>query len=60
METVYRILQYLKSAPGKGLLFAQHYHLKVESYTNADRARSVINRRSTSGYYTLVGGNLVT
>jgi hypothetical protein len=60
MEAVYRILRYLKSSPGKGLLFAQHDHLKVEGYTDADWAGSVTDRRSTSGYCTLVGGNLVT
>ncbi|KAL5564490.1 hypothetical protein UlMin_027654 [Ulmus minor] len=37
-----------------------HNHLKVEGYTDADWAGSADNRRSTSGYFTFVGGNLVT
>ena len=57
---VLRILRYLKSAPGNGLFFGIHNHLQVESYTDADWAGSITDRRSTSGYCTFVGGNLVT
>ncbi|KAL6311712.1 hypothetical protein AAG906_024601 [Vitis piasezkii] len=32
----------------------------VEAFINADWAKSVVDRRSTSGYYTFFGGNLVT
>jgi hypothetical protein len=60
MDAVERILRYLKSAPGKGLLFTKNNHLKVEGYTDADWAGSANDRRSTSGYFTFVGGNLVT
>jgi hypothetical protein len=38
MEVVYKKIQYLKSFPRKGLLFARHYHLKAEGYTYADWA----------------------
>nr|XP_016476212.1 PREDICTED: uncharacterized mitochondrial protein AtMg00810-like [Nicotiana tabacum] len=48
------------SAPGKGLLFSKHDHLQIEAFTDADWAGSLDERRSTSGYCTLVGGNLVT
>lgn len=60
MGTAERILRYLKLAQGKGLLFSNHGHLKVEGYTDADWVGSANNRRSTSGYFTFVGGNLVT
>jgi hypothetical protein len=60
MDAVERILRYLKSAPGKGLLFSNHGHLKVEGYTDADWAGSADDRKSTAGYFTFVGGNLVT
>ena len=59
-DVVYRILRYLKGTPGKGLLFEDRGHLEVEVYTDADWAGSVTDRRSTSGYCTFVGGNLVT
>ncbi|GMP83473.1 hypothetical protein CsSME_00037367 [Camellia sinensis var. sinensis] len=59
-ETVMRILRYLKFAPDKGLYFSKYDHLRIEAYTDADWAGSVTDRRSTSGYCTFVGGNLVT
>ncbi|KAL6340459.1 hypothetical protein AAG906_006123 [Vitis piasezkii] len=37
-----------------------HGHLQVEAFTNADWARSVADRHSTSSYCTFIGGNLVT
>ncbi|KAK0606996.1 hypothetical protein LWI29_007530 [Acer saccharum] len=59
-EVVLRILRYLKGTPGKGLLFANRGHFQVEVFTDADWVGSVTDRRSTSGYCTFVGGNLVT
>ncbi|KAL6201969.1 hypothetical protein ACLB2K_025681 [Fragaria x ananassa] len=59
MNAVMRILRYLKSAPGKGLVFRKHGHLRTSGYTDADWAGNIIDRRSTSGYFTFVGGNLV-
>ncbi|RVW37281.1 Retrovirus-related Pol polyprotein from transposon TNT 1-94 [Vitis vinifera] len=61
MNVVMHILRYLKNAPGKGILFAKNVdHQSIEVYTNADWAGAVDDRRSTSGYFTFVGGNLVT
>ncbi|BBH04569.1 BURP domain-containing protein [Prunus dulcis] len=52
--------RYLKSAPGKELTFSKNRDLEVVGYTDTDWAGSVTDRRSTSGYLTFVGGNLVT
>ncbi|XP_070679503.1 uncharacterized protein [Malus domestica] len=60
MDVVTRILRYLKMALGRGLVFSKNSHLNVEGYTNADSAGSITDRQSTSGYFTFVGGNLVT
>ncbi|WKA07496.1 hypothetical protein VitviT2T_025316 [Vitis vinifera] len=61
MNVIMRILRYLKNAPGKGILFAKNVdHQSIEVYTDADWAGAVDDRRSTSGYFTFVGGNLVT
>jgi hypothetical protein len=60
MDAVGRILQYLKSDPGRGLMFSNNGHLDIEGYTDADWAGNLFDRKSTSGYFTFVGGNLVT
>jgi hypothetical protein len=60
MKAIISILQYLKSSPGKGIMFTKGYTLNIESYTDADWAESIGDRRSTARYLTFVGGNLVT
>ncbi|CAL8992442.1 unnamed protein product [Prunus brigantina] len=60
MAVVMRILSYLKSAPGRGLLFKKNGYLDLEGYTDVDYAGNITDRRSTLGYFTFVGGNLVT
>lgn len=60
LEAVYRILRYLKSCLGKGLLFRKGDTRTVEAYTDVDWVGSIIDRKSTSGYCTYVWGSLVT
>lgn len=60
MKAVVRILRYLKSSQGKGLTFFKSNHLRVNGYTDTDWAGDTTDRRSTSGYFMFVGGNLVT
>ncbi|WJZ95025.1 hypothetical protein VitviT2T_013823 [Vitis vinifera] len=61
MNAVMRILRYLKNAPRKGILFTKNVdHQSIEVYTDANWAGAVDDRRSTSGHFTFVGGNLVT
>lgn len=36
LEATHRILSYLKSDLGRGLLFANHGHMRVEVYTNVE------------------------
>ncbi|KAM2530612.1 hypothetical protein PS1_028457 [Malus domestica] len=60
IAVVMQILSYLKGAPGKGLIFRKHGHMEVKGYTDADWAGNITDRRSTSGYFTFVAGNLVT
>ncbi|RVW37569.1 Retrovirus-related Pol polyprotein from transposon RE1 [Vitis vinifera] len=60
MEAIIRILRYLKSSLGKGLMFSKNDHVRVDGYTNIDWVGNIFDRKSTSGYFTFVGGNLVT
>ena len=60
MNFVVKILRYLKGTIGKGLLFTKNSHREVEAYSNADWVGFITDRRSTSGYSTFIGGNLIT
>uniref|UniRef100_A0A5B6ZV70 Integrase catalytic domain-containing protein n=1 Tax=Davidia involucrata TaxID=16924 RepID=A0A5B6ZV70_DAVIN len=60
LDAVIRILKYLKNAPGRGLLYRSSGHLRIEGYTDADWAGSPSDRKSTTGFCTFIGGNLVT
>nr|CAD1826176.1 unnamed protein product [Ananas comosus var. bracteatus] len=60
MNSVNRILRYLKSDPGKGILMRKNGNLNIVGYSDADWAGCPIDRHSTTGYCTLLGGNLVT
>nr|XP_043633106.1 uncharacterized mitochondrial protein AtMg00810-like [Erigeron canadensis] len=60
MNAVLSIIRYLKRTLGHEVLFRSNGHLKIQVYTDADWARDKGNRRSTSRYFSVVGGNLVT
>ena len=57
---VERILCYLKGAPGRGILYGNHGHNRLECFTYADWEGYKEDKRSTSGYCVFVGGNLVS
>ena len=57
---VIRVLTYVKTAPGKGLVYKKNGHLLIKAYSDSNYVGDRGNRKSTSGYYTYVGGNLVT
>jgi hypothetical protein len=44
MDVVYHILRYLKSCPGKGILYTRQGNLQIECYTDADWAGSLDDR----------------
>ena len=61
MNAIIRILRYLKGALGKGIMFSKHADLQsIKVYIDVDWADAINDRRSTSGYFTFVRGNLVT
>ena len=59
-NAVDRILRYLKSTIGKRLMFSKNGDLDVVGYIDIDWAGSITYKCSTSGYFTFIGGNLVT
>ena len=60
MKVVNRILRYLKGTPRRGIVFQRNGHLDLQAYIDADLAGDRDERKSTLGYFTFVGGNLVT
>ena len=60
LQATYRILHYLKTNLGRGILLKRNTGLSLEAYTNSDYDGSIIHRRSTSGYCKFLVGNPVT
>ncbi|KAM1709738.1 hypothetical protein TB1_000224 [Malus domestica] len=60
LNLVKRILRYLKGSVGRGILMAKNDNTQIMGYCDADWAGKAIDRKSTTGYCTFVGGNLVT
>ncbi|RVW51219.1 Retrovirus-related Pol polyprotein from transposon TNT 1-94 [Vitis vinifera] len=59
-DAIIRILRYIKSTPGQGVLYENKGHTQVVGYIDADWVGSPIDRRSTSGYCVFIGGNLIS
>jgi hypothetical protein len=59
MEATLRVLRYLKSSPGRGILFSKNDHLNIIGYTDVDWAKNLTDRKSTLGYFIFFRGNLV-
>ena len=53
-------MRYLKVHLSRGLFYGLHGHVCVEVFTNVDWAGSSLDKRSTTGDCTFIGGNLVT
>ena len=57
---VEQILCYLKGAPGRGIVYSNHGHNRLECFTDADWVGSKEDMRFISGYCVFVGGNIVS
>ena len=55
-----QVLRYLKGTARHGLTFKKTGKLDLVIYIDSDYASSLIDCRSTTGYCTLLGGNLIT
>ncbi|KAM0944922.1 putative RNA-directed DNA polymerase [Dioscorea sansibarensis] len=54
MAAANRVLRCLKETLGRGLFFKKTTNCGIETFTDADWAGSIVDRRSTSGYCTFV------
>jgi len=59
LQASLRIVQYLKGSLGREVLFKRNKSVSLEAYADADYARSVVDKRSTTIYCTFLGGNLM-
>jgi hypothetical protein len=59
LSAIDRILRYLKGTPGQGIWMKKNNSNNVVDFSDADWAGSY-DRKSTTEFYTFVGGNLVT
>ncbi|XP_078160139.1 uncharacterized protein LOC144555617 [Carex rostrata] len=59
LSAIERILRYLKGTPGQGIWMRKNNTNDVVGFSDADWAGSC-DRKSTTGFCTFVGGNLVT
>ncbi|KAG5551959.1 hypothetical protein RHGRI_010151 [Rhododendron griersonianum] len=55
MDAALRLLRYLKTTPGEGILLSSSSSLQLTCYSDSDWASCPMTRRSTTGFITFLG-----
>ena len=60
MEAAFRVVRYLKNAPGQGLFFSSNNDFRLRAYCDSDWAGCPFTKRSTTGYCVFFGPSLIS
>jgi hypothetical protein len=60
MDVAFRVLRYLKSSPGQGLLFPSDSSLKLKAFCNSDWAACPNTRRFVTDFFVFLGDSLIS
>ncbi|XP_022031429.1 secreted RxLR effector protein 161-like [Helianthus annuus] len=59
-QIAFKVLRYLKSAPGTGILFQKSSTFHLTAFADSDWAKCVESRRSVTGFCIFLGSSLIT
>ncbi|KAM0038353.1 putative RNA-directed DNA polymerase [Helianthus debilis subsp. tardiflorus] len=60
LKLAFRLLRYLKSSPGKGLLFSNNDSFNLTVFSDSDWAKCLMSRKSVTGFCVFLGNSLIS
>ncbi len=59
MDGVYRVMQYLIGTKVLGITYDKKRKMELEAYVDSDYANDIDERKSTTGYVVMLGGDAI-